>query len=69
VRLWDVASGRVSAIKDSLPDGEFTWWNPDGTLRSVSAEAWQYLGWQVPGTDGGCVTRLPAEMFTRLPVV
>ncbi|MDR1266223.1 MAG: pentapeptide repeat-containing protein [Propionibacteriaceae bacterium] len=69
VRLWDVVSGRVLAIIDSLPGGEFAWWNSDGTLRSVSAEAWQYLGWQVPGVDGGHVTRLPAELFIRLPVV
>jgi WD40 repeat protein len=68
VRLWDTHTRRTAATLDVLPDSEYAAWNPDGTLRSVSPEAWQYLGWQVPGVDGGYVTRLPAEMFTELPV-
>jgi nucleoside phosphorylase/uncharacterized protein YjbI with pentapeptide repeats len=67
VRLWDTESGECWRI-EMLSTQQYAVWNTDGTLRFASEDAWEYLGWQVPGGEGEMVTLLPAETFGPLPL-
>jgi WD40 repeat protein/nucleoside phosphorylase len=67
IRLWDVQSGVCRKI-EIFPTHQYAVWNEDDTLRFASEDAWEYLGWQVPGGEGETVHMLPAETFGALPL-
>jgi WD40 repeat protein len=67
VRLWDVQSGACWKI-ETFPVRQYAIWNTDATLRFASEDAWEYLGWQVPGGEGETVHMLAAETFGPLPL-
>ncbi|MDR2106396.1 MAG: pentapeptide repeat-containing protein [Coriobacteriales bacterium] len=67
IRLWDTQSGECWRI-EMLSTQQYAVWNTDGTLRFASEDAWEYLGWQVPGGEGETATLLPAETFGPLPL-
>jgi uncharacterized protein YjbI with pentapeptide repeats/nucleoside phosphorylase len=67
VKLWDVQSGACWKI-ETFPTRQYAVWNTDATLRFASEDAWEYLGWQVPGGEGETVHMLPAETFGPLPL-
>jgi hypothetical protein len=52
------------------PDGQTTWAaidHPNNKIMACGAEAWRFLGWEVPDGSGG-TEWLPAETFGPLPV-
>ena len=66
VLSWDTATWARLSYFTHFPDGEYTVWNDDDTLRYASAGAWRRLGWET--TVNGKLDRLPAELFGSLPL-
>jgi WD40 repeat protein/nucleoside phosphorylase len=73
VRFWDIKDKTCWKNKkcwriEIFPNHQYAVWNEDDNLRFASEDAWEYLGWQVPGEEGGMVRTLPAETFGPLPL-
>ncbi len=66
LKVWDAVSGECRQTSVQLP--EFGWATLDereARWRCASSEAWRWLGWLVPGTNGP--QRVSLETFGSVP--